>query len=91
MQVRVIRGTKQIGGCVTEITSSKKTKILIDYGENLDNDDVLEIDGLTKGNKSYDAVFITHSHGDHIGCINHILEDIPVYVEPISKRIYEVF
>lgn len=90
MQVRVIRGTKQIGGCVTEITSSKKTKILIDYGENLDNDDVLEIDGLTNGNKSYDAVFITHSHGDHIGCINHILDDIPVYVEPISKRIYEI-
>lgn len=90
MEVRIIKGTKQIGGCITEITSKQGTKIIIDFGEELDNAMVMEVAGLTKGEKGYDAVFVTHSHGDHIGHINYILDDIPVYVEPVSKRIYEV-
>lgn len=48
------------------------------------------IDGLTIGTKKYDAVFITHSHSDHIGLINYILDDIPVYVEPMSKIVYKL-
>jgi len=48
------------------------------------------IDGLTIGEKKYDAVFITHSHGDHIGLINYCLNDIDVYVEPVSKKIYSL-
>ncbi len=94
MKVRILKGTNQIGGCITEITSDKGTKIIIDFGEDLPDD--LEknkktnpnIDGLTIGKKKYDAVFITHSHGDHIGLINYILDDIPVYVEGLSKIIY---
>ncbi len=94
MKVRILKGTKQIGGCITEITSNKGTKIIIDFGEDLSNDNQKvkkenpQIDGLTVGKKKYDAVFITHSHSDHIGLINYILEDIPVYVETISKIIY---
>ena len=94
MEVKIIKGTNQIGGCITEITSNKGTKIIIDFGEDLpDNNkgtfgEKLNIDGLTSGKKKYDAVFITHSHGDHIGLINEILDDIPIYIEPISKNIY---
>lgn len=96
MEVKILKGTNQIGGCITEITSNRGTKIIIDFGEDLsdDNKDILcgnpNIEGLTVGKKKYDAVFITHSHGDHIGLINYVLDDIPVYVEPISKKIYEV-
>ena len=76
-------------------TSDGYTKIIIDLGEDLPDDNSLKsenpnIDGLTTGNKKYDAVFITHSHGDHIGLINYILDDIDVYVEPVSKRIYSL-
>lgn len=95
MKVRILKGTNQIGGCISEITSNKGTRIIIDFGEDLPSEDQvknekLEIDGLTKGKSSYDAVFITHSHGDHIGLINEINEDIDVYVEKYSKIIHNI-
>lgn len=95
MKVRIIKGTNQIGGCITEI-SSNNTKIIIDFGEDLPDDNSKNlkenpnIDGLTMGIPKYDAVFITHSHGDHIGMIEYILPEIPVYVENISKIIYNL-
>lgn len=88
MEIRIIKGTNQIGGCITEITS-KNTKILIDFGTDLEDDkESFELDGLTYGKSKYDAVFITHSHIDHIGLIDKINKDIPIYVEEISLKIY---
>ena len=89
MKVRIIKGTNQIGGCITEI-STDKTKILIDFGDNLDGSKQVEVDGLTKGPKKYDAVFITHSHGDHMGNVCNILNDIDVYMEEKSMEIHNV-
>jgi len=90
MKVRIIKGTNQIGGCITEITEND-TKIIIDYGEDLDETkDPLEIEGLTYGEKIYTAVFITHSHGDHIGLINKINENIPIYIEEKSLEIHNL-
>lgn len=89
MEVRILKGTNQIGGCITEI-SSNFTKIIIDFGKDLESDDDFELEGLTYGNSIYDAVFITHSHGDHIGLINKINSDIPIYVEESSLKIYKV-
>ena len=37
MKVKILKGTTQIGGCITEITSNKGTKIIIDFGEDLDS------------------------------------------------------
>lgn len=57
MKITIHRGLNQIGGCITEI-STEKTRILIDLGQNLpDNQrrigDILEKDGtietLTEG------------------------------------------
>lgn len=88
MNIRIIKGTNQIGGCVTEI-STNKTKIIIDFGEDLDdNSSKLTLEGLTYGKKEYGAAFITHSHGDHIGLINDIIPEIPVYVEEKSLLMY---
>lgn len=90
MEVRIIKGTNQIGGCITEI-SSGNTKIIIDFGDDLDESkDKFELDGLTKGKSIYDAVFITHSHGDHIGLIDKINKDIPVFVEEKSLEIHNL-
>ncbi len=94
IKINIIKGTNQIGGCITEIQSDK-ARIIIDFGEDLDNENkfsenVPKIDGLTVGIPKYDAVFITHSHQDHIGLIDRILPSIPVYVEEKSKKIYEL-
>jgi len=93
LKICVRKGTSQIGGCVTEIQSNR-AKILIDFGEDLDEEkktkETPQIEGLTCGKPDYDAVFITHSHQDHIGLIDQILPEIPVYVEEKSYKIYEL-
>ena len=89
MEVKIIKGTNQIGGCITEI-SCKNSKIIIDFGTDLDNDDSFELEGLTKGKSIYNAVFITHSHCDHIGLINKINNDIPIYVEESALKIHNL-
>lgn len=90
MEIRIIKGTNRIGGCITEIIS-KNTRILIDFGNDLeDTKESFELDGLTYGKSKYNAVFITHSHLDHIGLISKINEDIPIYVEEKSLKIYNI-
>ena len=89
MRIRILKGTNQIGGVFTEI-SSKETKIIIDFGDDLDGVKRLEnIEGLTIGKLVYDGVFITHNHQDHMGRIDDILEDIPVYMSDLSRKIFE--
>lgn len=90
MKVRIIKGTNSIGGCITEIIS-KNTRILIDFGNDLeDTKESFELDGLTYGKSKYNAVFITHSHMDHIGLVSKINEDIPIYIEENSLKIYNI-
>lgn len=96
MEIIIHRGTHQIGGCVAEIQSEKGTRIAVDIGENLPSADEkkktkLEIEGLTKeGKKNFNAVFVTHYHGDHIGLFNQVLKNVPIYVGRISKEIYQI-
>ena len=95
MKVIIHRGTHQIGGCITEIQSEKGTKIAIDIGENLPTMDgkekiEVEVEGLNKGKASFDAVFVTHYHGDHIGLYNKILPQIPIYIGEDSNQIYKI-
>ena len=89
MQIRILKGTNQIGGVFTEI-SSKEAKIIIDFGDDLDGVKRLEnIEGLTIGEPAYDGVFITHNHQDHMGRIDEILDGVPVYMSDLSRKIFE--
>lgn len=90
MQIRILKGTTTIGGALTEITTSKGTKIMCDFG--MDLDDILrlpEIDGLNTGEPTYDGVIISHYHGDHYGRINEVLPEIPVYMSDQARSIIE--
>lgn len=96
MKIIIHRGTHQIGGCVTEIQSSSGTRIAIDIGENLPsqedtNIEPLDVKGLTsEGESNFDAVFVTHYHGDHIGLYNQVLPQIPIYIGKVSKEIFKI-
>ena len=91
MDVIIHRGTHQIGGCSTEYRT-KNTRILIDFGAELDSESAepFDIEGVTKGKSDCDAVFFTHYHGDHIGLLDTINPDIPLYMGEISKAIAKI-
>ncbi len=94
MQIKVYRGTHQIGGCVTEIKTAN-ARIIIDMGEelpsvNCKNQQAFEIDGVTHGTPNCNAVLITHYHGDHAGMFESVLPDIPIYMGKAAKQIYGV-
>ena len=93
MKITIHRGTNQIGGCVTEIESNGY-KVFIDFGEQLpgaenDNNKALQVDGLTCGDISKSALFITHYHGDHIGKICDTVSGLPIYVGETALEIYK--
>lgn len=92
MKVIIHRGQHQIGGSIIEI-KTLTTRIIFDIGINLDENTSLEypmITGLFKGNRAYDAVFISHYHADHIGLIDKLLKDIPVYMGETAYHILQV-
>lgn len=92
MNITIHRGINQIGGCITEIESNNGTKILIDLGHNLPEGDKPSKDKyddpkqLTKLLNGVNAVFYTHSHGDHIGFESQVdAQNIPQYVGVLAK------
>ncbi len=88
MKVIVHRGSHQIGGCCTEIDAGK-TRILIDYGSSLPGGDAgkLDVPGVTDGSSVCDAILISHCHGDHIGELCYVPDNIPVYMGKVSREI----
>lgn len=88
MNIHIHRGQNQIGGNIIEITTDK-TKILLDAGLDLDDDnnrDLPKIEGLFDSAK-YDAIFISHYHGDHLGLAYFTHKDIPIYMGESSYNI----
>ena len=87
MEVIVHRGQNQIGGNIVEIASAS-TRILLDVGLELDMEEIIlpAIDGLF-GDAAFDAVFISHYHGDHLGLAYYIDKNIPLYIGENSYRI----
>lgn len=91
MKIIIHRGTHQIGGISTEI-STETSRIVIDMGDelSLDNNYVqstLNIDGVTNNNGFCNGVLFTHYHGDHIGQMTQIRENIPMYSGVLTKKI----
>lgn len=89
------RGSHQIGGCCTEI-STDEVRILIDFGANLPGADGdaqtkdHEMFQKTFGSRRDGAVLFTHYHGDHYGLFKKIPQDVPMYIGPLAKDILRV-
>lgn len=90
MKIQIHRGQNQIGGSIIEI-STQATRLFFDVGTNLGETTINvipDIKGLFSGNKNCDAVFISHYHSDHIGLLDNLLPDIPVYMGEKAYQIY---
>lgn len=88
MEVKIHRGQNQIGGNIVEISTSS-TRILLDIGLDLDeskNKELPKIDGLFES-KGFDAILISHYHGDHVGLAYKVHKDIPLY---LGQKSYEI-
>lgn len=81
----------QIGGCVVTI-ETEISRIAIDFGANLPGSEGenVEIEGLSCGKAAFDGVFFTHYHGDHVGRMEQILPEIPLYMGEVEKRTMQV-
>lgn len=80
----------QIGGCVTVITAcvdGKTHRIMIDYGSSLEGSEVQEEFQYNWADEPVDAVFFTHYHGDHVGRIMEIPEEIPLYMGETARKV----
>jgi len=89
MKVHIFRGQNQIGGSIIEV-SSETTKVILDVGSELGEEipTIPHIDGLFQGKAGYNAVFATHYHSDHIGLLEKVLPEIPVYMGSKAAAIY---
>ena len=94
MKLCIHRGTHQIGGMSTEIATAK-ARILIDMGSELSldahfQDHPLSIPGITDDKEHWDAVLLTHYHGDHMGQILRIRPEIPLYAGALAQDIMKL-
>lgn len=88
MKINILRGTNQIGGNIIEI-ATENTKILLDVGLNLieeNNAQLPKLEGLFDS-KDYKAVFISHYHSDHMGLVEYLHKDIPIYMSDVAVKI----
>ncbi len=94
MQVRIHRGTKEIGGNCIELRSSGKS-ILLDLGMPLtiaNQKDVKlpDIPGLQKGdNPELLGIVISHPHQDHYGLIPKVYPSVPIFIGKDAHSILE--
>lgn len=86
-EIHILHGN-QIGGCMVLI-GTDQTKICIDYGENLPGCGEMEEDreAIDWEREHVDAVFFTHSHGDHVGRFMEIPEGVPLYMGKTTRKI----
>lgn len=84
-EIKIHRGN-QIGGCITEIRT-EKTRILIDFGEELPGSKNEEKFEFPWEERPVDAVFFTHYHGDHIGRFAEACQHTDVYMSELSREV----
>lgn len=93
MKIRIHRGSKQIGGCITEIQSASGTRILIDLGHNLPGESQDDIDifddreNLSDLLSGISGIIYTHNHGDHLGFFDKVPSVIPQYIGEMSREV----
>ena len=98
MEINVHRGLEQIGGCITEI-STETSRVFVDFGQNLpgngepttpEEDEAMVTQIFAQNKKQHEAVFYTHGHGDHVGLLEYIPEDVPQYMSEGTNGLLKI-
>lgn len=100
--VRFLNGLHTIGGNIVEI-STKTSRIITDFGVAADLtgetiDESIEAGKLpnlpeffhnTPDHFEHEAIVISHLHIDHMGALQYLTKDVPIYMSPASLKLYE--
>jgi ribonuclease J len=81
MQVKVYRGTKEIGGTCVEITSARGKRLWLDLGAPLSD----KHPDVSYAKNPVDALLISHPHQDHYGLMEEIKPNTPVFMGQVSR------
>ncbi len=88
MKIVIHRGLDQIGGCITEISTST-SRVFIDMGKNLpgngemmtpEQEKEMVEELFAQNKKEHEAVIYTHVHEDHVGMFGYVPDDVPQYI-----------
>lgn len=100
--VRFLNGLHTIGGNIVEI-STATSRIITDFGvaadltgETIDESiqagklpNLPEFFHNTTDKFAHEAIVISHLHIDHMGALQYLTKDIPIYMSPASLKLYE--
>ena len=91
MRLRILRGTKEIGGSCVELQAGSGERLLLDLGLPLGSDPGLPsvplVPGLLDGSPGLLAVIISHGHLDHWGLVVHARRGLPIIAGGATQRI----
>ncbi|WP_125704832.1 MBL fold metallo-hydrolase [Lacticaseibacillus daqingensis] len=103
-QVRFLNGLNTIGGNIVEFTKGD-SRILMDFGVAADLTDETVASAIAAGKLpnvpelllpdqpkrfAHEAIFISHLHIDHMGALQYLQTDIPVYLSAPSYHLYQL-
>ncbi|KRN20688.1 MBL fold metallo-hydrolase [Lacticaseibacillus camelliae] len=101
-QIRFLNGLTTIGGNIVEF-STDDSRVIMDFGVAADLTDetvasaidhgklpnVPELFGLAEDPWAHEAIFISHLHIDHMGALQYLKSDIPIYLSAPSYQLYK--
>lgn len=89
------KNPERIGGGITELCSGTH-RLIIDMGADLPQNGPFSkepnpnIPGLTSGVAACEGVLISHYHMDHVGLLQYVLPEIPIYMSRVTQSVLRV-
>ncbi|WP_057893419.1 MBL fold metallo-hydrolase [Lacticaseibacillus brantae] len=101
-EVRFLNGLDTIGGNIVEF-SNGNSRVIMDFGVASDLTDETVESAIANGKLpnvpelffnqpdkfDHEAIFISHLHIDHMGALQYLQADIPIYLSEPSYRLYQ--